>query len=366
MKTDPKRYVIPLLAGILVLALGIAPASAKVYPSFYRGVRPLGMGDAFTAVVDDENALFYNPAGLSKVDTLTFGVVNPMLEASADSIDLFYDADDTDMDETDEVVELMRDYLGEHQHLRGGVFPHVGLNIAGYGVMVGVLAQATLDAEIRNPTWPQAEMDYVYDRGLVAGVGGRIPFLDLRLGATLKYISRSSLNETYTATDIADDDFEDEFDDDLKDGSSVALDLGLIYRLPWLEWAETDVGFTIQHLPEMQFGDALDQETQANIGIAAKKGFGGFDVIAALDYVDLTNTIGEDRDIPKRLHMGVEVELPMILAVRLGLNQGYLTYGLSADLWVVKLDFASYSEEAGAYAGQRDDRRYVGQLTLGW
>lgn len=361
-----KRYLVLFMACILVLVLTGLPASAKVYPSFYRGVRPLGMGDAFTAVADDENALFYNPAGLSKIDTLTFGVVNPLVEASADSIDLAYDADDTDTDDTTEVVELMRDYLGEHQHIRGGVFPHVGLNIAGYGVMVGVLAQATLDAEIRNPTWPEAEMDYVYDRGLVAGVGGRIPFLDLRLGATLKYINRSSLNEVYTAIDIANDDFEDEFDDDLEEGSAVALDLGVIYRLPWLEWADTDVGFTIQHLPEMQFGDALDQETQANLGIAAKKGFGGVTLVGALDYVDLTHTIGEDRDIPKRLHMGVEVQLPLILSLRLGLNQGYLTYGLSADLWALKLDFAAYTEEAGAHAGQRDDRRYVGQLTLGW
>jgi hypothetical protein len=366
LKTDPKRHLISFITGLLVLALAIAPASAKVYPSFYRGVRPLGMGDAFTAVVDDENALFYNPAGLSKIDTLSFAVVNPLLEASADSIDLAYDADDTDTDDTAEVVELMRDYLGEHQHLRGGIFPHVGFNIAGYGVMVGVLAQATLDAEIRNPTWPEADMDYVYDRGLVAGVGGRIPFLDLRLGATLKYISRSSLNEVYTATDIASDDFEDEFDDDMKEGSAVALDLGVIYQLPWIEWVDTDVGFTIQHLPEMQFGDAQNQETQANIGVAAKKGFGGFTVVGALDYVDLTHAIGEDRDIPKRLHMGVELQLPLILSLRLGLNQGYLTYGFSADLWALKLDFAGYTEEAGAYAGQRDDRRYVGQISLGW
>lgn len=360
-----KRYLVLCLASLLALAVLGQSASAKVYPSFYRGVRPLGMGDAFTAVVDDENALFYNPAGLSKIDTLNLGVVNPLLEASADSIDLAYDADDTDLDDTGEVEELMREYLGEHQHIRGAIFPHAGFNIAGYGVMVGYLAQATLDAEFRDQ-WPVAEVDYVYDHGLVAGVGGQIPFLDLRLGATLKYINRSSLNEVYTVADITDDDFEDNFEDDLEDGSSVALDLGVIYGLPWIEWADTDLGFTIQHLPEMQFGDALDQETQANFGIAAKKGFGGFNVIAALDYVDLTHTIGEDRDIPKRLHMGVEVELPMILSLRLGLNQGYLTYGLSADLWVLKLDFAGYTEEAGAHAGQRDDRRYVGQLTLGW
>jgi hypothetical protein len=366
VQTEKKIGFGLMVTAILALILTSGSAMAKVYPSFYRGVRPLGMGDAFTAIADDENALFYNPAGLSKIDTLTFGVVNPLVEASTKSIDLANDADDTDMDDTAEVVALMRDYLGDHQHFRGAALPHVGFNVAGYGVMVGFLAQATLDAEIHNPTWPEAQIDYIYDRGLVAGVGGRIPFLDLRIGGTLKYIDRSSLNETYTATDIADDDFEDNFDNDQKSGSAVAVDLGLIYTLPWIEWAQTDVGFTIQHLPEMRFGEAMDQETQANLGIAAKKGFGGFNVVTALDYVDLTNTIGEDRDFAKRLHMGVELELPLILSLRMGLNQGYFSYGISVDLWALKLDFAGYSEEAGAYAGQREDRRYVGQITLGW
>lgn len=40
------------------------------------GVRPVGMGGAFTAVADDENALFYNPAGITqlKYPYLHFGM----------------------------------------------------------------------------------------------------------------------------------------------------------------------------------------------------------------------------------------------------------------------------------------------------
>jgi len=37
------------------------------------GVRPLGMGGAFTALADDENALLYNPAGLASLRKFTFG-----------------------------------------------------------------------------------------------------------------------------------------------------------------------------------------------------------------------------------------------------------------------------------------------------
>jgi len=37
------------------------------------GVRPLGMGGAFAALADDENALFYNPAGLGFLKEMRFG-----------------------------------------------------------------------------------------------------------------------------------------------------------------------------------------------------------------------------------------------------------------------------------------------------
>src|SRR3990170_3935872 len=57
---------LPIIA--LCFAVGLdAAAWAEPLPLFYQGVRPLGMGGAFTAVADDENAMFYNPAGLNNI-----------------------------------------------------------------------------------------------------------------------------------------------------------------------------------------------------------------------------------------------------------------------------------------------------------
>ncbi len=36
-------------------------------PFFYKGARPMALGDAFTSVADDENAVSYNPAGLTDI-----------------------------------------------------------------------------------------------------------------------------------------------------------------------------------------------------------------------------------------------------------------------------------------------------------
>ena len=89
------------------------------------------------------------------------------------------------------------------------------------------------------------------------------------------------------------------------------------------------------------------------------------EVLAALDYVDITNDASEDDDMAKRLHMGVELKFP-ILSVRAGLNQGYGAYGATINWKFLKLEYAAYTEEIGAYAGQRTDERQMIQLSIGW
>ena len=363
LKESNGLWVLVLVMFLLVSVPGV---SAKEYPTLYRGVRPLGMGGAFTAVADDENALFYNPAGLSDLSTLRMGILNPLVEVSENTLDMIDDAQDTDFDDTGETVEFLRDYVGEHQHLRASLLPNVGFNLGGCGIMVAGLAQATVDLDVRNPVWPEAHVDTVTDVGLLAGIGLKLPFTGLRAGASIKFISRESLEEIYTATDIASDDFEDQVDDDTNSGSGIGIDAGAIYTLPFVEIVDLDVGLAIQNVPEMEMGDAKPLETQANLGLAAKKSFAGFDLIAALDYMDLSNSYDEDDDIAKRIHMGVELQLPAVLSVRTGSNQGYFTAGATVDFKAVRFDVATYGEEVGAYAGQREDRRYVAQITIGW
>ncbi len=342
---------------------------AKPYPSFFRGVRPLGMGNAFIAVADDENALFYNPAGLSKTSMLNVGIFNPVFGISDKMIDLISDAQDIDMDDTGEVADLLRKYIGEHQHLTVALYPYVGFNVANVGVMVAGLGQGTINMDIRNPVWPEAHVDMITDYGMLGGAGLKLPFerlVGLRAGAALKFISRQSLSEVYTATDLANPNFSDRLDDDLVSGSGVSLDLGAIYTLPFVPVVDTSVALVIQNIPEMDMGDAEDIKTQYHLGLGFEKSFKVIKLIGAFDYRDITGNIGEDDDIGKRLHLGAEVKLPMILAVRAGFNQGYLSAGTTIDIWVIKFDFATYAEEVGAYAGQRMDRRYAFQFTIGW
>ncbi len=344
---------------------------AKEYPTLYRGIRPLGMGGAFTAVADDENAMFYNPAGLAETDELvgvdvTIPLPVPLIEVSTNSIDLYNDIQDTDMDDTGEVADLLRDYVGKHQHLRIGLFPNARFKIANVGAQIGALAQATVDMDIHNPVWPEVHADVVSDYGLLIGGGMKLPFAGLSAGAAIKMLTRNSLNEVYRATDIAGDDFGDKVNDDMKSGSGFSADLGLMYDIPYLSGYNPKVALVVQNVPNMDMGDAKEIKTQINGGLAVEKSFAGVTVIGALDYVDIGNGIGEDDDYPKRIHLGAEVQFPVILSVRLGLNQGYFTAGATIDVWIIRLNFATYAEEVGAHAGQRDDRRYAGQIVIAW
>jgi hypothetical protein len=61
-------------------------AHAKVpslrIPWNINGARPAALGGAFTAVADDQNALFYNPAGLARIDSTFVGVADLSLALS--------------------------------------------------------------------------------------------------------------------------------------------------------------------------------------------------------------------------------------------------------------------------------------------
>jgi hypothetical protein len=50
-----------------IVILASRPVTAQD-PFFYDGTRALSLGRAFTGLVDDENSLFYNPAGLARFD----------------------------------------------------------------------------------------------------------------------------------------------------------------------------------------------------------------------------------------------------------------------------------------------------------
>ena len=70
---------------VALLVLASQASSAAETASFLNigvGARALGMGGAYTALADDANALYWNPAGLSKLEQREFTASHAEMFAS--------------------------------------------------------------------------------------------------------------------------------------------------------------------------------------------------------------------------------------------------------------------------------------------
>ena len=352
------------------LLIWLAPANvllAEELPVFYKGIRPLGMGGAFTAVADDENAMFYNPAGMNNIEG--FGgaeILNPYVELSQDTIDFVRDIQDVSdasgPEQTELAADLLDKWIGEHLHLRTGVFPNVTFHNFG----VGVLAQGFFDGEVHSPLGSNTlEVRGGYDVALVVSGAYRFEVKEspLQVGITGKIINRQLLDQRYTTRELVEADGID-LKDDLETGTGFGVDLGAIYALP--VYLEPTVGLVIQNIGDTDLGDAGEVEQRINLGVAVRPPLSFGTAVVAFDIVDLARESGTDEDWGKRLHFGVEYQFPVILSLRTGVYQGYYSLGATVDFWIAEFSYAYYIEEIGAYAGQDPDRRHMVQLSLGF
>lgn len=356
-----------ILFSVFCISASASAGTLLNYPYLYRGMRSLGMGGTGIAVSGTPEALFHNPASLYDMG-FQIGVINPLIEADTDAMDIVKDLMDamdleTETQRTDKLVEIIEDNKGKALHARASLFPHVGFkNIAG-----GFLGQARIDARLHEPLGSAGavEMSGGYEYGPVAGASFPIPITGLRVGAGGKWIARSWIEHGFTIREMAAEDFD--ISDYQKDGSDFSLDLGILYELPFLEGLKPKVGISYLDITDLDFGDSKIP-ARLNLGFSINPKVPVLaDLIVALDYEDLTHSYSQDSSFWKRLHLGMEGGfLKRHILLRLGLNQGYPTAGVELDVWLLRLGYVYYSEEMGAYAGQDRDSRHLVQLTLGW
>ncbi len=384
------KLLLPLILAVGLLfpltAFGQAATTIPAeHPSTMKGVRPLGMGNAFIAMPGiDENAMFYNPAAINDFPkAYHFKFLSPVVDFSPGSIGLVRDvfdlADNIDAQGTDAgKTRVFRDFVNAH----AGQFESVQVRLPAVTVMhkwfgVSLLADSRNTISFRNRAFTNIEVASRTDFGGVVGTAYNFKDLlgidqNLQAGVDIKVLHRLSINEIVTSDDIIN---AADFNATLprRRSTGVGADIGIKADFPtfgasWLEVVKPTVALTYQDIGNTRFGNGVpDIQQSLSVGFALHPMLGDWQLHFANDFRELN----QNSHILKKWSIGAEVMAPQLWgfftpSFRIGGNQGYIAAGTSLDFKYAKLEFATYAEDAGRFGSTKQLRRLAANLAFGF
>ena len=358
-----------------------------------QGVRNLGMGNTGIGLSFDENALFYNPAGLASVDSILVGFPF-LMEVSDDSVNIIKEVSKLSGDSKNaDIVALL---MGKRVHFRNLIDLNLIMpfgELMTFGAAHGIETQ--FDFGVRNPVAIEIDFGFRLDR--INNFGFALPVARGRwlVGAGVETIERCDIPLT-TATfgtvlnnsDIGSSIGKCELND-LK--RAQTFNFGFQRRLETASALKMTWGFTANNVGGLKFKRSdnetspADQNPEYSTGFSWQPSWGPVRLLYAIDIRDLTMKHADDTDCQskkstdclwKRLHIGTEIGISPIdsgastFAIRAGFNQGYFTYGFELNPFIVfrglNIQYAVYKTETGSQIGDRPDKRKVFQLNFGF
>ena len=345
------------------------------YPYILRSPKGLLMGDAFTAVNDDEYTLFYNPATLGRhKHDLTLYPFSGNISGTNILTDMKRFSNMPS--EPSGVADVLMDYPA---HASAGIAP--GFKLFNFGV--SFIANESFDILLRDKAHPMMDLDIRSDKGLMMGVG--IPIGPGRLnkktqngsqtsmGISTKYIERTGIRDTLALSGptVVDGLGQDEL-------RGILGTLGKVKGIGWgfdagLEHvvrqgnSQMVFGLSALDITGTKFKVAKNSENlkvadikdQVNLGAAGGQNFGLFHYVFSTDI----RALNEQVDFGKRLRFGAEVGIPGISLMG-GFNSGYYSYGAQLDLAFMKLTAGFYDIELGTKYKQTKSSRFIIYLSL--
>jgi len=346
---------------------------ALLWPSFLLAgepqhlrlsLRALGMGNAFVAAANDESSLYYNPAGLASVQRSFFEVLSVNATINQNLLDL---GDKTGSDQTAAFGDLVGNkiYFEAGGSLLSYTAPYWGWSTFG---------GAVLDATIHNPTIPYFELLGYAQYGAIGGFAVTMNDQLIDVGVAMKYVFRAGIGKTLHIVDAADmTALTTSVENDAVNKSQISSDVGATYHIDrWYNY-NLKVSAVMKDIGGLDFGSAGSIPTTVNLGIASESEFAGFDLLLASDLVDATFAATETKSFARNFNLGAELGFAKrsngghhALAFRLGKKGPYQTTGFSFNppYLPIMIDYAKWSEEVGAVAGSKEDKRQSIQLSF--
>lgn len=332
---------------LITLILGSLQARAGAILEMNQSIRSLGMGGVYTAIVNNTDALFYNPAALARVEGLQWHVANA--DVAINGLDILNDVKSVSS------VSTPSDYnqfFGKDIWLRAGGTTALAMPYFG----VGAYSDSQADLQLHNPAFPQFDTNFTSDYGLV--VGGAVPLGPVSsAGIVAKRITRWGGDQNIDLGTIASGSTSNIASQFKDKGNGYGLDLGVMTTIPApfnptiaLTWQ--DLGCTAF---QMTSGTEAPPRIKDNLSLGVGTSFSvpGMDWYTGFEYRHITDT---DYQLGQKIDLGTELSLPL-LDIRGGIHQGYAAYGLGMHILFFQFDVASYTEETGAYPGQSPQSR---------
>lgn len=332
---------------------------ADELPEYNLSVKGLGMGNAYTGHARGHDGIFYNPASLASLEGFQFRMMG--LGVGLNGLDVYSEYKDIFDSADNDMATALNALYGQPIWAR----LDYQLSISTGPFIVGAYFRNNLGFTLQNPALPYLDAEFYSDMVLFGGAGVQLIPKIFEVGLIAKRITRYAGSGDITASTLAFLD-SDVLEDMSRTGVAYGADFGAKLTLPgdWhpsAAFAWQDIGDTSFSFSETNPAPPTIKD-RMNVALGLEREFMGIAKLRpALEY-KMLNSSSSEVQIGKKIHAGIELELPAI-TLRGGFNQGYYTYGASFDFWIFQVDAATYAVELGEYVGQREDRRYILQLT---
>ena len=359
---------------ILASLAGTTVHGAEFEYNRYRSPAALGRGDTGIASSRDEDAPFYNPAligfGTGIYKRLVLGSIGLDLSmATRDAIR------EITLQESDS-IDTLRKSIGVPQHVGAHVLgPSLILRRAAISTYFTSSNQAMIFKSASSRGLESIAINSITSAGLAFTVAQDFA-KNHSVGMTARYETKNQVDVEVNATDG--ENIKGLSGDDagryVMAGRGLPVDLGYAFKLG--DKLNTSLGLTVKdvfataYIPSKE--TSLKKEDRAlkdakrtiNAGFAFEPGTKDSKMRVLGDWLDVTNAYGSPTF--KRVHLGSEISLKDFIGFSAGLNQGYPTFGLFADIRILRIDLGRYTEEVGTKLGERPDTRFFLRLSAGF
>jgi hypothetical protein len=351
------------LFGLLVLAAfpvsALATGGDRIPGSRYVSGRGAALGDAYIGIADTvADSLFYNPAGLGRLQGASFEPINAQIQAN----DKLSSNLGTDFYKFQKLSSYESN-LSKNPHTNPGggfaILPAFGYKGFGFGALYQSRLMAETDGtNIRYRTNYQFIPSAGYGIKLASGV--------LRIGYVLQYVNQASGDVSTPATNT-----NAGWSEGIAQGKGFSHNLGMALTLPYMYQPSINVvarniaglhltGTPMEVSAKNPSGSIPDEKMSldSSLGFLTKIS-AGWSLSSQFAYRDATNSSGTS--LISHFAAGLEFTAADRIFLRAGFGSRYPSAGLGLRTSRAEVNFAWFSEDLGSGSTPIRDMRYLFQ-----